>query len=225
MRQGNPRFYWSGGARSCGPAPGASGADAATVLPSAGTYWRAVRMFGGTVGARIGAERIDVDAAAAGEARVDRQRIAPALLDDVDEDAFDAMLVESGVTAKRYEIAQKRGAIDRRPAIGDLHRREVRLERDRTQRPEEIGLQRFLDRRVRRPPAVPASAGNAGPPRAGRPAARRRDPRSAWRGTSPARRGRRAPGRPWPPPGRARSSPGPPRSRRSGFARMRPGTA
>ena len=72
------------------------------------------------------------------------------------------------MAAKRHEIAQQAGAIDARPAIGDRHRREVRLAGDRTHRPEQIGAQRLG--RPRRPtrPAPPDRARSARRPAAAR---------------------------------------------------------
>ena len=78
--------------------------DAARCRPAA--HCRAVRTCDGRPAALAAAKRIDVDAAAPREARVDRQRFAAAARHDVDEDPLDAMLVEPGMPAERHEVAR-----------------------------------------------------------------------------------------------------------------------
>src|SRR6185369_13523927 len=94
--------------------------------------------------AGVGAKGIDVETAAAGEPRVDGQRFAMAAGDEIDEHALDAMLVESGVTAVRHEIAQQRRAIDARPTVADAERCVIRLSGDRTYGAEEIRAQHLV---------------------------------------------------------------------------------
>src|SRR5690606_40300435 len=77
--------------------------------------------------ARRGAEGVDVEAAAAGVAGVHRQAAGPAALQDVHEDALDALLVEIGVLAEGDQVAQQAVAGDARAGVADLHAGPVRL--------------------------------------------------------------------------------------------------
>ena len=94
---------------------------------------------------RLAAKGIDVDAAAAREPCLDRQRFGPAARRDVDEYPLDAMLVESRMASIRHEIAQKTRAGDARSAIRDAHARDVGLAGNRTHRAKEAGRERFVD--------------------------------------------------------------------------------
>src|SRR5690606_33166123 len=64
--------------------------------------------------ARRGPPGIDVQAAAAGVARLHRQPLRPAAFQHVDEDLLHALLVEAGVLAERDQVAQQAGVVDAR---------------------------------------------------------------------------------------------------------------
>src|SRR5690606_18036079 len=78
-----------------------------------------------------GAPGVDVQAAAPGVTGFHRELPRLAAAQQVDEDLFDALFVETCVLAERDQIAQQAGAVDARPAIGDLDRGPVRLAGDR----------------------------------------------------------------------------------------------
>ena len=112
---------------------------------------------------RCGPPWIDVEAAAAGVARLHAKRLRPALRQQVDEDALHALLVEFGMVAEADQVAQQAGAVDARAAIGDGHVRPVRLAGDRAIGFQQAAAQGFLDhlgsvrgeqRRLRRAVAV-----------------------------------------------------------------------
>src|SRR5208283_2751032 len=118
----------------------ASGAKSAALLPRcAHALWR--------FGLEVAAERIDVDAAAAHETRVDRQRPRRTAPKDIDEHALDAAFVERRVAPVGHQIAQQSGAVDAWPPITDHEVAAVGLAGDRAARTEQRRAQRFLDTR------------------------------------------------------------------------------
>jgi hypothetical protein len=58
-------------------------------------------------GAEVAAPRIDIQPATAGVARIHGQLLRLALAQDVDEDAFDALLVEFVVFAEADQVASR----------------------------------------------------------------------------------------------------------------------
>src|SRR5690606_5387180 len=86
------------------------------------------------------APRIDVESAAARIAREHFPRDGRTALQEVDEDALDALLVETGVVAEGHEVAQQAGPVDAGAAIGHLHAGPVGLAGDRA-----VGLQQVRD--------------------------------------------------------------------------------
>ncbi len=92
-------------------------------------------------GFEIGAERVDVEAAAAGIAGIDGQLLRLAIVLEVDKDPLDALLVELVVLAERDEIAQQLLPIEFRPLVADHHRAPVGLAGDQTVGFEQVAVQ------------------------------------------------------------------------------------
>src|SRR5947208_132023 len=85
----------------------------------------------------IAAKRIDIDATAAQEAPVNRERLGSAAMEDVDEHLLDAALVKCGVPTIGDEVAQQRDPVDPRTSIADHQVAIVGLAGDRAARTEE----------------------------------------------------------------------------------------
>src|SRR6185312_10864738 len=91
------------------------------------------------------AERVDVQPAAAGVARVHAESLGRAACGDVHVDALHALLVEFAVGAERDEITQQALAGYRRAAVGDPHTAPVGLAGDRAVGAQQVGDESFLD--------------------------------------------------------------------------------
>src|SRR5690606_15025044 len=98
----------------------------------------------GRGGAGRGAPGVDVQAAAPGVTGFHRELPRLAAAQQVDEDLFDALFVETCVLAERDQIAQQAGAGDARTAIGDLDRGPRRLAGDRAGGLEQFAAQRLV---------------------------------------------------------------------------------
>ena len=160
--------------------------DDLTAVPSARSRSR-------LVAAR--AKRIDVDAAAPREARVDGQPFGPAAPPDVGEDPLDAMLVEARMPAERHEVAEQSRGVDPRAAVANLHAGVVGLPGHRAHRPEEARAQRLGPPSAPRRPALPGRARHRRRRSAGGRGSRPRAPRAAAREIPAAASVRRRPSR------------------------------
>src|SRR5690606_34871109 len=121
---------------SCADAPRANGCTGRTVACNVlrthrgacvGPLLPRVAPGHGRGAAGGGTPGVDVQAAAAGVTGLHRELPRLAATQQVDEDLFDALLVETGVLAERDQVAQQPRAVDARAAIGDIDRGPVRL--------------------------------------------------------------------------------------------------
>nr|GEU28525.1 hypothetical protein [Tanacetum cinerariifolium] len=97
-------------------------------------------------GAEVAAPRVDIEPATARVARVHGQLLRRALAQDVDKDAFHALLVEFVVFAETDQILEQAFLVDLRTAVVDLHAGPVGLARDQAVRFEQVRHQLFLHR-------------------------------------------------------------------------------
>ena len=95
-------------------------------------------------GLEIAAKGVDVDAAAAQEARIDRQCPRCAASENVDEDSLDAAFVKCRMPPIGDQVAQQPATLDPRTSIADHHVTIVGLTGDRASRSEQRRAQRLL---------------------------------------------------------------------------------
>ena len=76
---------------------------------------------------------------------MDAEPRRPAACEHIDEDPFDAGLVEILVLAKRYDILQQSGPIDTRPGVTYDKATEIRLAGHRAETPEQVRVEAFVD--------------------------------------------------------------------------------
>ncbi len=91
------------------------------------------------------AQRIDVQPAAPGVARIHRQLDRAAARPQVHEDALHALFVELVVVAEADQVLQQAGLVDLGPAVLDAHAAPVRLPRHQAIALEQVAGERFRD--------------------------------------------------------------------------------
>src|SRR5271169_3613207 len=92
----------------------------------------------------VAAERVDVDAAAAHEARIDGQRLWRTALENVAKHALDAAFMERRMASVRHQIAQQSGAVNACSPIPDHDITAIRLAGDRAAGAKQRRAQRLF---------------------------------------------------------------------------------
>ncbi len=125
------------GSSSCG-VPGTDG-------PRRPPHCRAVRTLSWQRLGVAGAQRVDVQPATAGVARVHRQLDRAAARPQVHEDALHALFVELVVVAEADQVPQQAGLVDLGSAVLDAHAAPVRLPGHQAVALEQVAGERFRD--------------------------------------------------------------------------------